>query len=111
MAGLFKYFQRHRPRRPRGGSQEAKTAVRESFGGGAKWSGRSKRKYKHFTPAQRAKIGKYAAQYANTASVRHLSKEFSTLGESTVRLSRKGCEAELQRKGLEHEISHLPQKK
>jgi len=53
---------------------------------------------------------KYAAEYGNTASVRHFSKEFSTLGESTVRLFRKGYEAELRRKSLEHEISHLPKK-
>ena len=70
-----------------------------------------KRKYTHFTPEQRAKIGKYTAEYGNTASVRHFSKEFSTLGESTVRLFRKGYEAELRRKSLEHEISHLPKKK
>ena len=53
----------------------------------------------------------YAAECGNTASVRHFSKEFTTLGENTVRLFRKGYEAELRRKGLEHEISHLTKKK
>ena len=117
MAGHFKYFQQQSlPRSEETGlgevlTKEANTAVErvsEEERNGAECR---KRKYTHFTPEQRAKIGKYAAEYGNTASVRHFSKEFSTLGESTVRLFRKGYEAELRRKSLEHEISHLPKKK
>ena len=117
MAGLFKYFQRQSlPRSEETGlgevlTKEANTAVERVLEEDRNGAEGRKRKYTHFTPEQRAKIGKYAAEYGNTASVRHFSKEFSTLGESTVKLFRKGYEAELRRKGLEHEISHLPKKK
>ena len=59
-----------------------------------------KRKYTHFTPELRAKIAKYAAECANTATVRHFSKEFPKLGESTVRLFKKNYEAELKERVL-----------
>ena len=60
---------------------------------------------------KRAKIAKYAAECGNTATVRHFSKEFPTLGESTVRLFKKQYEAELRRIGPQQAISHLPKKK
>lgn len=40
----------------------------------------------HFTHEHRAKIGKYAAECSNAASVRHFSYEFPILGERNVRL-------------------------
>ena len=43
-----------------------------------------KRKYTHFTPQHRAKIAKYSSECGNTAVVRHFSKDFPFLGESTV---------------------------
>ena len=46
-------------------------------------SGR-KQKYTHFTLEPRAIIAKYAVQYGSSAAVRHFSKEFTSLGESTV---------------------------
>ena len=33
------------------------------------------RNYTHFTPEDRAKIGKYAAQCGNTAAVKHFSND------------------------------------
>ena len=46
-------------------------------------SGR-KRKYTHFTPESRVRIVKYAAQCGNAGAAKHFSKQFPTLGESTV---------------------------
>ena len=48
-------------------------------------SGR-KQKYTHFTPEARVKIAEYAAQCGNAAAVKHFTKEFRILGESTVHL-------------------------
>jgi len=36
----------------------------------------------HFTPEQRAKIGKYAAECGNKATVSHFDKEFSWMKHS-----------------------------
>ena len=69
-----------------------------------------KRKYTHFPPEQRAKIAKYATKCGNTATVRHFSKDFPTLRESTMRLFKKQYEAELRRVGPEQQISHVPAK-
>ena len=75
MAGLWKYFQRQSlPKSKETGlgevvTKEANAAVErilEEERNGAK--GR-KRKYTHFTPEQRAKIAKYAAECGNTAAV------------------------------------------
>ena len=72
----------------------------------------SKQKYTHlYTPEQRAKIAKYAAESGNTAAVRHFKKEFPTLGESTVRLFKKHYESEIKKHGREREITSLPKKK
>ena len=81
MAGLFKYFKRQSlPRSEETGlgeaiTEEANTAVEKVLEerNGAK--GR-KRKYMHFTPEQRTKIARYAAECGNTATVRYFSKEF-----------------------------------
>jgi len=54
----------------------------------------------------RAKI-KGADECGKMAAVRHFSKGSPSLGESAVRLPKKDYEAELRRKGLEQEISHL----
>ena len=49
-------------------------------------NGGRKRKYMHFTLEQRAKMGRYTG---NISALRHFSKEFPSLGESTVRLFKK----------------------
>ena len=118
MAGLYKYFQRQSlPTSSETGLGEVATAeanasvqkVLEEQRGEAE-KGR-KRKYTHFTPEQRAKIAKYAAESGNTAAVKHFKKEFATLGESTVRLFKKQYELELKRSGHAQEITSLPKKK
>ena len=43
-----------------------------------------KRKYTHCTPQHRSKIAKYALEFGNIAAVRHFSKDFPFLGESTI---------------------------
>ena len=55
-------------------------------------SGR-KQKYTHFTPEDRVKIAKYAAQSGNTVAVKHFAKEFPSLGENTVHLFKKQYQA------------------
>ena len=70
-----------------------------------------KRKYTHFTPEDRAKIAKYAAQCGNTAAVKHFAKEFPSLGESTVRLFKKQYQADLKKVGSEEEITQLAKKR
>ena len=92
MAGLWGYFQRQSlPSSKETGLEEVITneanaalerILEEERNGVKGW----KRKYTHFTPEQRTKIAKYAVDCGNTAIVRHFSKEFPTLGESTVRL-------------------------
>ena len=52
-----------------------------------------KRKYQQFTPEQRAKTGKYAAENSNTSAVKRFSGEFEAPGESTVRYFRKEQDA------------------
>ena len=69
-----------------------------------------KRKYTHFTPQQRAKIAKYAAECGNTAAVRHFNQDFPSLGESTVRVFKKQYMAELKKKPGE-DIMELVSKK
>ena len=58
-----------------------------------------KRKYMYFAPEDRVKIAKYTAWCGNTAAVRHFSKGFPTLGESTVRSFRKHYLAKIKSKG------------
>ena len=70
-----------------------------------------KRKYTHFTLEDRAKITKYAAQCGNTAAVKRFSKEFPSLGESTVRLFKKQYQADLKKVGSEEEITQLAKKR
>ena len=119
MAGLYKYFQRQSlPTSQETGLGEVATKeanasvenVLEERQNGSEKAGQ-KRKYTHFTPEQRAKIAKYAAESGNSAAIRHFKKEFSTLGESTVRLFKKQYESELKKKGREQEIFSLPKKK
>ena len=62
---------------------EANAAV-ESVLSEEQSGGNSQKKYTHFTPQQRAKIAKYASECGNTAAVRHFSKDFPFLGESTI---------------------------
>ena len=98
MAGLYKYFQRQSlPTSKETGldevvTTEANASVERVLEERRK--GGQKRKYMHFTPEQRAKIAKYAAESSNTAAVRYFKKEFPTLGESTVRLFKKQYESE-----------------
>ena len=42
-----------------------------------------------YTGGQGAKIAKYAAECGNLVTIRHFKNEFSSLGESTVRLFKK----------------------
>ena len=65
-------------------TKEANTAVERTLEGEHNGASGKKRKYTHFTPEQRAKIAKYAAQFGNSGAVRHFTKEFPTLGESSV---------------------------
>ena len=115
--GLWKYFQRQSlPNSKETGlgeviTNEANAAVERVLEKERNDVKGRKRKYIHFTPERRAKIVKYSAECGNTAIIRHCSKEFPTLGESTVRLFKKQYEAELKRIGPEHEISHLSKKK
>ena len=53
----------------------------------------------HFTPEQRAKIAKHAAECGNVATVRHFKNEFSNLGESTVRLFKEAIYCRTPEKG------------
>ena len=63
-----------------------------------KKAGTTKRKYTTtFTPENRAAIGKYAAQNGNDAAVRKYNVTHS-IGESTVRLFKKGYLEELKKK-------------
>ena len=84
MAGLYKYFQRQSlPTSKETGLNEVATkeanasvekVLEELQNGREKGESTSKkRKYTHFTPEQRAKIAKYAAESGNTAAVRHTS--------------------------------------
>ena len=50
-------------------------------------------------------------QCGNTAAVKHFTKEFSTLGESTVRLFKKQYQADLKKFGPGEEITQLAKKK
>ena len=117
MAGLLKYFRWSQPLSTSEetglgevATKEANAAVERILQEERNGANGVKRKYTHFTPEHRAKIVNYAAECGNTATVRHFSREFLTLGESTVRLFKKQYEAELKRKP-EQEISHLPKKK
>ena len=65
---------------------------------------------KHFTPEQRAKVGRYAAEDTNAAAVRKFSDEFESLGESNVRLFKKAYLSKLS-KGGGTEVKELPKKK
>ena len=119
VAGLHKYFNRQSlPTNNETGLSEVATneanvvvarVLEEERRDGA--AGGQKRTYTHYTPERRAKIAKYATECGNAGAVRHFRKEFSNLGESTVRLFRKQYIAELQRKGHDQEISSLPKKK
>jgi hypothetical protein len=116
MTGLFKYYKRQSlPTCEETGlgevtTKEVNAAVEKIVEEQPKKPGQ-KHQYTHFTPEQRAKIAKYASECGNTAAVRHFKKEFSTLGESTVRIFKKQYQAEVQRKGCSEEISSLPKKK
>ena len=57
------------------------------------------------------KITQYAAQCGNTAAVKHFAKDFSNLGESTVRLLTKQCQADVKTTGSDEEIAHLVKKR
>ena len=114
MAGLLKYFQRSQPlptSEETGlgevATKEANAAVERILQEERNGTNGVKCKYTHFTPEHRAKIAKYIAECGNTATARHFSREFPTLGESTVRLFKKQYEAELKRKPEQD----LPKKK
>ena len=115
MAGLF--WQQSLPTSDETGLSEAVTKeanksvekILEEKRGGEKVGSVSI--HMHFTPEQRAKIAKHAAECGNVATVRHFKNEVSNLGESTVRLFKKQYIAELRRKGHAQEITRLPKKK
>ncbi len=113
MAGLYKYFQWQSLPMSKETSldevatKEANTSVERVLK--ERQKRRQKCKYTHFTPEQRAKIAKYAAESGNSAAVRHFKKEFPTLGESTVRLFKKQYESELKKNSRKREISSLPE--
>ena len=92
MAMLLKFFQKQSL--PTSNDVELPDAVRREVNSAMQkvWeeerneaSGRT-RKYTDFTPEDRAKIAKYAAQCENTAAVKHFAEEFPSLGESTVHM-------------------------
>ena len=112
MAGLRKYFKPVLPSKESTGISEAATkeanaAVKEVL---EEKRQPKKRKYQQFTPEQRAKIGKYAAENSNASAVRKFSGEFEALGESTVRMFKKAYLSELS-KGGGQEVEVLPKKK
>lgn len=103
MANLYKYFKRQslptsaETGLPEAITREAKTAVEmvlEKKHGGT--SAGSKRKYTHLATEARARITKYMVECGNSATVRHLSREFPLLKESTVRLFKKQYMEELK---------------
>ena len=119
MATLFKYFKKQSlptssetglPEAVTRGANDAVRSVLEEERSGTSSMGR-KRKYTQYTPESRAKIAKYATQCGNTAAVKHFTKEFPTLGESTVRLFKKQYQADLKKVGPGEEITQLAKKK
>ena len=48
-------------------------------------STKKRKRYTNFSDTDRAKIGRYAAEYGNAATQRHFKPKFPDLGESTVR--------------------------
>ena len=111
MAGLHRYFKPLLPSKESTGigeaaTKEANAAIQRVLE--SEREGR-KRKYQHYTPEQRAKIGRFAAENTNAAAVRKFKSEFESLGESTVRLFKKAYLSEL-RKGAGREVQVLPKK-
>ena len=66
------------------------------------------------TPEQKAKVGKYAAVNGTTNAIRHFSKEFQNLKQTTNRGWRSAYLLELNRRTKEGEVllvDRLPQRK
>ena len=88
MATLLKFFKKqslpssNKVELPDAIRKEVNSAVQKFLEEERNEANGRKRKYTHFTPEDRAKIAKYAAQCGNTAAVKHFAKEFSSLGET-----------------------------
>ena len=114
MAGLLKYWQhKSLPTDKDTGlgsvlTKEANSAVKKILDREDGAEGR-KRKYTHFTPDQRAKIGRHAAEFGNASTVKRFKDEFPTLGESTVRQFKERYKAELKKSP--EQVTQLPSKK
>ena len=70
--------------------------------------------YSFATPEQKAKIEKYAAENGTTNVIRHFSKEFPKIKESTIRGWKSGYLVELKRRTKQNEdlrVDRLPQGK
>ena len=95
MATLLKFFQKqslptsNEVELPDAVRREVNSAMQEVLDEERNGASGRKRKYTHFTPEDRAKTAKYAAQCGNTVAVKHFGvskcrREYSALVQETV---------------------------
>ena len=82
MAGLHRYFKSLLSSKEEIGNGEAATKEANAAAERVLESEREgrERKYQHYTPEQREKIGRFAAHNINAAAVRKFKNEFESLG-------------------------------
>ena len=70
--------------------------------------GRARGKYTHYSPAERAQIGRYALENGNERARKHFIAKFPNLKESTIRNFKLAYKERLKRQQQVVEIPHKP---
>ena len=100
-------------------NEVVKNVISEATAGtseGLKWSSKEWGPYVQFTPEEKARIWKHAAEYGVASTVRHFKRTFSEreVKENSVRTWRNKCLDELskrKRAGEEMDVNELSDKK